>query len=125
MTTDSEGGVEITLAGKSYTMKPTLDAILTIEHVTGDGVMAIAGRVANGKVGLGDVAAIVTAGLRADGEPATYEKVCEMIVNEGIKDVIPIVADVLSLALSGTMKKEEQPSEKSSHGQLESSTYEQ
>ena len=78
------GEVEIELDGRAYTMRPCFQALAEIEAATGTGIMALVRRFAGKSFGIGDVTAVVTAGLKAAGEPATQEKVGELIFKTGL-----------------------------------------
>ena len=95
------GEVEIALGGRRYVMRPSFAAIAEIETRTGQGVIGLARRLASGDIRVSDVAAIVTAGLRAAGEPAKLEMVGEMVLEEGLASLAPSLGAFLSAAISG------------------------
>ena len=101
MANPHRGEVEITLAGKTYVMRATFGAVVEIETKTGTGLVDLAERTYSGKPRLTDLTAVVWAGLRAAGEPATYEKVGEMVMDEGIQAAIGPVLEFLGQACTG------------------------
>lgn len=102
MAANSEHGrVAITLAGKSYTMTTNYQAALEIEERIGEGILTLARRAGEGNIGLREATAIITAGLRAGGEPATPDKVGAMIMADGLLDKLEPVAAYLIKAIAG------------------------
>ena len=92
--------VEIELGGKTFVMRPSFKAVCEIEQVTGVGIAALAARLLNGEEKVSEIAAVITAGLREAGEPATFEKVGEMVFEAGIEKVLRPVIQFLT-ALMG------------------------
>ena len=96
------GEVEIELDGRAYTMRPCFQALAEIEAATGTGIMALVRRFAGKSFGIGDVTAVVTAGLKAAGEPASQEKVGELIFKTGLLKAATPAGEFLWAALGGT-----------------------
>jgi len=98
---EQRGEVAITLAGKSFVLRPTYGALAEIESTLGCGIVALVRRLERGDFGVVDLAVIVTAGLKAAGEPATQDKVGEMIRQAGFAPVVKATAAFLENALTG------------------------
>lgn len=82
-------------------MRPTYQAIMEIEQAAGVGVVPIARRVLANEHGLTEAVAIITAGLRASGEPATPDKVGQMVLDDGLLNLTAPLVEFLTNALSG------------------------
>ena len=93
------GEVEIELDGRSFTMRPSFRALMEIEAATGTNIMTLVRRFAAKSFGIGDVAAIVTAGLKAAGEPASRDKVGELVFKTGLLKVATPAGEFLWNAL--------------------------
>ena len=94
--------VAIELGGKTYVMRPSFKAVCEIEQVTGVGIAALAARLLNGEEKVSEIAAVITAGLREAGEPATFEKVGEMVFEAGIEKVLrPVIRFLTGLMGAG------------------------
>jgi hypothetical protein len=99
------GEVAITLAGKPYVLRPTFQAQCEIEDLTGRGMMALLDRFVRRQFGARDVAAVLYAGMKAGGESgATFEKVGEMAVEDGLVNFTTAVGDFLTNAITGGEK---------------------
>lgn len=101
MANPQRGEVLITFAGTEYTLTPTYQALVEIERMTGLKIVEIARQLMSGSVGIQDAVAIVTAGMKASGEPAIADKVGEMIFEEGLIKVSPLLVEFLNNALTG------------------------
>ena len=95
----NSGDVEIELDGRSFTMRPSFRALMEIEAATGTNIMTLVRRFAAKSFGIGDVAAIVTAGLKAAGEPASKDKVGELVFKTGLLKVATPAGEFLWNAL--------------------------
>ncbi len=98
------GDVAVTFGGKEFVLRPTWQAIVEIETSTGRGIVEIAQVVATNRHGLTMSAHIITAGLKAAGEPASYEKVCAMIHEKGVVNLSVEIDQFLTNALTGGME---------------------
>ena len=100
MANPHRGEVEITLAGKTYTMRPTFEALCEIEDRTGVGLAVQLRRFAEGTFGVRDVAAILSAGIRASDKAAPgIDEIGQIIVEEGIAPF----AEAIGVFLAGTV----------------------
>ncbi len=89
--------VMMTLAGAEYRLKPTFQAIMDIEERLG-GIVGLAVKAADGNFGLKEMAVIIWATMT---DRITFDQVGEMILNEGLATVSPVVRELLTLCLVG------------------------
>ncbi len=104
----NSGEVEVELDGRSFTMRPSFRALMEIEAATGTNIMTLVRRFAAKSFGIGDVAAIVTAGLKAAGEPASRDKVGELVFKTGLLKVATPAGEFLWNSL-GTGREGAEP----------------
>lgn len=95
------GEVELSLGGRRFVMRPSFAAIAEIETRSGQGLVGLARRLTAGDIRVSDFATVITAGLKAAGEPARYEKVGEMVLDEGVGTLAPAVGEFLRQAIAG------------------------
>ena len=101
MANPHRGEVALTLGGRSFALRPTFAAIAEIETRCGQGLVALARRLTAGDIRVSDFAVIITAGLKAAGEPARYDKVGELVLEEGVGALAPAVGEFLRQAIAG------------------------
>lgn len=102
------GEVEIALAGRRFTLRPTFQAIAEIEKQTGCGLIELLQCLSGGGVKVSDLAAIITAGLRAAGEPARFDKVGAMLLESGLEPVMQPVGEFLVGAVTGGRTRDDE-----------------
>jgi hypothetical protein len=95
------GEVEIELGGRRFVMRPTFQAIAEMEKQTGRGVIELLQSLSDGGLKVSELAAIITAGLKAAGEPARYDKVGALLLEGGLEGIVPPVGEFLIGALTG------------------------
>ena len=97
------GDVPVILDGREFVMRPTYQAMTEIETSTGEKLVPLVWKFQEKQFGISDQVAIVTAGLRAAGEPATPEKIGEMILKSGIlnDDLLRAIDAFFVMALTG------------------------
>lgn len=96
------GEVAITLGGRSFVMRPDFEHLVEMESRTGVGLVELTRRIASGKYGVRDMAAIVTAGLKGAGEErADFVKVGQMILADGLTALVDPVNQFLINAITG------------------------
>jgi hypothetical protein len=78
------GEVPITLDSNRYKLVPSFECLCEIEADTGKGIVALARSVYASDFTLSEITKIITRGLNAAGEPATFNTVGPMIVASGI-----------------------------------------
>lgn len=103
------GEVEIELLGRKYLMRPTWQALAEIERETGKELFTLARQFLENEFGFRDVTAVITAGLKAVGEPATFEKVADLVFRTGFQNCCGPAASLLIGALRGD--EEDEPGE--------------
>ncbi len=98
------GEVEIELAPveghrKTFVMRPTWQALSEIEERTGKGLQALAQTFLRNDFAFRDVTAVITAGLKAAGEPASQDTVGELIFKTGLLNAATPAGEFLWNAL--------------------------
>ncbi len=106
MANPDRGEVEVKLGGKTWTMRPTFQGLREVEHKTGLGVMELARRFGEGKASLDHVAQVLAIGVRAANDDAPdYEQIGEMLVRQGMNDVLVPIIVFLASAFVGDRAK--------------------
>lgn len=100
------GDVEIELATETgerrkFVLRPSFAAIVEIEEQTGQSIFALARQLSWGEMGQHDAAHIITVGLKAAGETASYATVGEMIARSGLADVLAALGDFFGKVIGG------------------------
>ena len=95
------GEVEIELGGRRFVMRPSFQAIAEMEKQTGRGLIELLQSLSDGGLKVSELAAIITAGLKAAGEPARYDKVGALLLEGGLEGIVPPVGEFLVGALTG------------------------
>jgi hypothetical protein len=96
------GEVAIELAGRSYVLRPTFEALSAIETDPGAGLAELARRIVAGDWRLVDFTAIALHGLRAhEGRRRTREAVGALVVETGLNDCALPMASFLRAGLLG------------------------
>jgi hypothetical protein len=102
------GERKITLAGKSYVMRPCFEAYAMMEDLAGAGIIEMFQRFSSGKARAKDTAAVVYACI-VHGTPGfelTFAQVGNLIHAEGMFDVSRQAFPCVMAALSNGKKKE-------------------
>lgn len=101
MSNSLRGEVEVDLMGRSWTMRPTLQAIRETEDRTGRGIAGTVRRFAQGEFGIDDVAAVLHAGIKAaHSEAPSFAEVQGAVFDEGFDRLATSAAMLLRNALS-------------------------
>lgn len=100
------GDVEVELATdtgarRKFVLRPSFAAIVEIEEQTGQSIFVLARRFSKAELGQRDAAHIITAGLNAAGETASFATVGEMVARSGLSDVLGALGDFLGKVLGG------------------------
>ncbi len=103
------GEIEIELvtpggSRESFILRPTWEAMVEIETRTGMGMIQMANKLAMMQFGYIEAVAIITAGLKAGGDPAKVETVGPMVFKTGLTTLIPPIQEFVSNALTGGEK---------------------
>jgi len=101
-----QGDVEIELATEAgalrkFVLRPSFEAIVEIEEKTGQTIFTLARRLSKGEMGQHDAAHIITAGLKAAGETASFDTVGEMIARTGLAAALAALGDFFGKVLGG------------------------
>jgi hypothetical protein len=98
--------IDVTLGGKTWTLRPSFGALLRIEQALDAGVGALMLRIVNGKAGVTEITRILYEGIvAAEGNRAPeYEEVGAAVVREGMEAVMPAALDLLTAAFRGFEK---------------------
>lgn len=108
---ETRGEISLELGGAKYVLRPSYEAIQSIEKKTGRGLIALARECSNGSLSLGDVALIVAECVRAYGRAhddrhlaaSSAERFAEMILDSdgGLLVAADRIALLLMLAATG------------------------
>ena len=102
MANKQRGEVEVRLAGKTWTMRPTFQALCEIEGRTGVGITTLARRCHEGDFGAGPIVAVLWAGIRATHDDAPdHDEVGRLVVAEGVIGFAAPALEFLLAALLG------------------------
>lgn len=94
--------VEITLDGKTRTLRASFHALCEIEKKTGKGIVALARSCWAGDVSLFVVTAVIWAGMRAtDKRSPSFDGVGQMIADDGLHRFLEPVLEFLAMGLTG------------------------
>ncbi len=97
----ARGEITLSLGGRDWVLRPTFQALCEIESALGEGLIALVRRLAQGSVGVRDVAVIVHAGIKAaDKKPPSYDTVGEMVIEAGIVGLLGPLGEFLGAAFS-------------------------
>ena len=103
------GEVEVMLGGARYTLRPTFEALCEIEDRTGLGLVELARRFWEGRFGARQLAVVLWAGIRAAGGDAPdYERIGQLVVEQGFQDLAGPVARFLAGVIGGEEDEEEE-----------------
>ncbi len=103
------GEVEVALGGARYTLRPTFEALCEIEERTGLGLVELARRFWEGRFGVGELAVVLWAGIRAaHGAAPDYERIGRWVVEQGVQDLAGPVARFLAGVIGGGDEDQDQ-----------------
>jgi hypothetical protein len=101
MSNSLRGEVEVDLIGRTWTMRPTLQAIRETEDRTGRGIAGTVRRFAQGEFGIDDVSALLHSGIRAGHDEApSFAEVQGAVFEEGFDRLATAAAMLLRNALA-------------------------
>jgi hypothetical protein len=101
------GQTNISLAGKSYPVKLTLDGIAKIESSVGCSIIKIAQKLSQGDLTVSEISAILTYAIRSGGNNLTSSDVNIAIWEEGIVNCMKLTGDLITIALDTGEKGKE------------------
>lgn len=94
------GEVTLELGGKQYLLRPSFEALAEIEGALDKGIVPIVRQFMLGNYGIGDVYAVVAAGIKAgDGRPP--RNLGQLLVDRGIAKVAQDLAPFLNRGIAG------------------------
>lgn len=93
------GEIAIRLGGQEIVLRPTFEALVEIEQQLGQGLVALARRMATRDIGLRDAAVIVRASMVDDKPPLA--EVGRRILDQGLVTLVGPLAGFIAGALSG------------------------
>lgn len=106
MANKHRGEVTITIAGQTFTLRPTFDALVEFEDRAGSTAFeALRDIMLHQRAPAKAIAAAFHAGIKAgwnpvDGTPPTYADIGRMIQTAGIKSVVQDYSTFLTMAIS-------------------------
>ena len=108
------GEVPVLLNGRKFTLRPSYQALAEIEGETGTKIVPLAWRFQSRDFGIADQVAVLTAGLKAAGEPASPETVGTLVVSTGMldEDLVKSINDFFMQALTGGREAKEKAGKK-------------
>ncbi len=101
MANEVRGEVELDLAGETFALRPTFEALCTIENRLGAGILEVARRIAQHQIGLRDVTVIIVETARAAGHKAKEPEIGARILDAGLCSVVPALVELLGRPLLG------------------------
>jgi hypothetical protein len=90
------GEVAITLGGKNYILRPTFAALSAIEQTLGQGLVALAGKLANGAITLEELSAIIAQCVIGDNPD-----IRELLVRGGVSEAVQSVSLMFAAVFGG------------------------
>ena len=112
MANPMKGQIKLTLAGKDYTARLTIDSIIQIEQSVNCGIIKLANKMAEGDIAVSDLLNILLPALRGGGNDFQMKDVTKIVQDAGIVETTQSVATLLTSALI-TEDSEEEPKKKS------------
>jgi hypothetical protein len=98
------GEIRFNLGGKERMLRPTWKAISELEDQFGTTLLGIAERLQDRKFTAKDIVTTIWCGLRGAGETLTIEEVGELVVNDGLFNVMEPLAKFIAEACTGGRK---------------------
>ena len=112
-----KGECRVTLAGKDYKARLTVNSIIQIEDAVDMGVIKLATKMAEGDVRLSHVIAVLTPALRGGGNDLQTNDVTELVQRTGLVNSIKAVADLLAVSLTDNSDEKENKEGKQDKGE--------
>lgn len=95
------GEIEIDIEGESYILRPTFDAIASIESKTDKSLVKIATLLSQNDIRVADLTEIIFQGAKAANNEINREKIQGAILDKGIYKFMQPCMEFLRLALGG------------------------
>lgn len=93
------GEIELELQGRQFVLRPSFQAISQLEQTLGCGILCLVRRMQSGDVRLGDIVAIIEAGICGSGGSIDREWLGETVLRHGLTKVMPDIVRFLQAAL--------------------------
>ena len=100
MSNPKRGEITLSLAGKNYKTKITLDVIMRIETAVGMSIVKIMQQLAEGALQSTQMLSILTPAMRSGGLDIKDKEVGEIMWNAGLSESIKAVGDICGVILS-------------------------
>lgn len=100
MTNPMKGEIQLSLGGKDYKARLTIDAIMQIEASVGCGILKLAQRMADADVRVTDIISVLTPALRGGGNNFQPKDVTKIVEESGLIDATQAVATLLTQSIS-------------------------
>ena len=94
------GQIKVSLGGKDYNVRLTIDSLMQIESVLDKGIIKVANDMSQGDVRLRDLQAILLPALRGGGNDFQDKEVAKIIGEAGIVEATRVVANLLAESLT-------------------------
>lgn len=101
MANEQRGEIELKLGDETYTLRPTFEALCVIESRLGAGILEIAERMAERRIGLGDTTIVIFEIAKAGGHKVKEAEIGEGILETGLFSAISPILQLLGRALAG------------------------
>jgi len=95
-----KGEVLVSLAGKEYKARLTIDAIMQIEDAVDMGIVKLAQKMSEGDLRMGHMIQVLLPALRGGGNDLQPKDVMELVQRHGLVQSMAVVAKVLTEVLS-------------------------
>ncbi len=105
------GEISVTLDGVEYVLRPTAQAMVSIEERLNIGILALIARAYEKRdIRLTDIAVIIAEGIRAQGREiddkmmanVSTDKIKDLVFAEGMMSMLPAVQDFLVIGAVGS-----------------------
>lgn len=104
MANKHRGEVKVTLDGVEYTMRPTFEALISIEDDLNKKLVSIARAFFQSDIGVKETAHIIHRGIESSGAQLSLEAVGRAVVKGGVNNYIKPIVNFLTEGLGGEDK---------------------
>lgn len=101
MLNPQRGDVKIMLAGQEYIMRPSFEAVASIEGRLDIGILGVANRYRDRTIGYRDAEAVISAGIAAVPQQKGPTNLKEAIRQEGLAVLLDPISTFVGYALTG------------------------
>lgn len=93
--------VKVDINGESLGLRPSFDAVLSIEEELGKSFFLLAQKAAAGDFGAKDMIAIIYHGLRCNAQTKDRQAIIDAISDAGMAKYIDAIGEFMTVALEG------------------------